>query len=212
MNASAGRRRHLCRARYGVAAGRILVALLGMTLSGAAALAAPASQPADAIVPGRIDVRPTWGCLGVNWHFSGDANHNAAVQVEFRRKGTEAWRPALPLFLHDFEKTTMMSGSIFRLCPGTEYEVKLTLADPDGGSETRTVAAQTRDFPRMPSKGSTVESGGLAKAQELAQPGQVMVLAKGTYPAAALVKRRPAGQVDRVQGCPDGRCDHRGQT
>jgi hypothetical protein len=155
---------------------------------------AVATRPGDAIVPGQVAIRPTWSCLGINWHSTGDANRNARCQVEFRRKGTDPWRPALPLFLHDFEKTTMLSGSILRLCPGTEYEVRLSLRDPDGGGTSRTASARTLDYPRMPSKGKTVEEGGLAKAQELAEPGQVMVLPKGTYPAVALTKSGKPGQ------------------
>ena len=154
---------------------------------------AVSTRPGDAVVPGQVAIRPTWSCVGINWHFTGDANRNARCKVEFRRTGSEVWRPGLPLFLHDFEKTTMLSGSLFRLCPGTEYEVRLSLADPDGGGAVRTVSARTLDYPRMPSRGKTVEEGGLAKAQELAEPGQVMVLPKGTYPAVALTKSGKPG-------------------
>jgi hypothetical protein len=99
----------------------------------------------------------------------------------------------------------MLAGSLFRLCPGTEYEVRLTLVDPDGGSVTRTVEAVTRAYPRMPAgKGTAVNQGGLAKAQELAQPGQVMILAKGTYPAVALTKSGKPGAPIVYRAARDG--------
>ncbi len=166
---------------------------------------AAATNPADVVVPGEVKLHPTWGCIGINWYFTGDANRNAVAKVEFRRKGTGPWKPALRLFLHDFEKTTMLSGSIFRLCPGTEYEIRLTLADPDGGGETRTVSAATRAYPRMPAgKPVLVNEGGLAKAQELAEPGQVMLLARGTYPGVALTKGGKPGAPIVYRAARDG--------
>jgi hypothetical protein len=40
---------------------------------------------------------PTLLNLGFEWGIEGDANRNATVEVRFRKVGTEAWRPALPL-------------------------------------------------------------------------------------------------------------------
>lgn len=204
----------------------VQVTLGGTTQPANSPATAPATRsanPADAISAGHVRIEPTWGCMGIEWPFTGDANRNAQATVEFRRKGTTQWRPALPLFLHEFEaqrrgegdpmgrqvtsgpKVTMLAGSLFRLCPGTEYEVRLTLTDPDGGSETRTVAAATRAYPRMPAgKPIMVNEGGLAKAQDLAKPGTVMVLAKGTYPAVALTKSGKPGAPIVYRAARDG--------
>jgi hypothetical protein len=43
------------------------------------------------------------------------------------------------------------SGSIFDLRPDTEYEIKLTLKDPDGGAEERIVRSRTRKVPAIDS-------------------------------------------------------------
>lgn len=159
----------------------------------AALLLAPAALAGPAIELGEVRLTPTWGCLGIEWPFAGDENRNAAAKVEFRRAGTEAWRPALPLFRHEFGGTTMLAGSIFRLCPDTAYQVRLTLGDPDGGAATQTVTARTLAYPRMPAKTVEVPEGGLIEAQKRAEPGTVMLLAKGTYPATALTRSGKPG-------------------
>lgn len=157
----------------------------------------------DAISAGEVQTRSTWACLGINWHFAGDDNRNASAAVEFRRKGTTPWRPALPLWVHDFEKTLMFSGSVFRLAPGTEYEVKLTLTDPDGGGEEKIVTATTNEYPRMPGKTVAV-AGGLAEAQQQAAPGTVMLLKAGTYPGLTLSKSGRPGQPIVYRPAGDG--------
>jgi hypothetical protein len=146
---------------------------------------------------GKIETRSTWGCVGVNWHFTGDADRGGSVVVEFRRKGTALWRPAMPLWRHEYKEVTMFSGSIFRLAPGTEYELRLSAtdkSDAEAAPVVKTVAVRTLDYPRMPRRTIAVAAGGLVEAQELAKPGTVMLLAKGTYPGAVLKKPGKPGQ------------------
>ena len=40
---------------------------------------------------------PTLINLGFEWVVSGDDNHNAKVDVSYRKKGETAWKPAMPL-------------------------------------------------------------------------------------------------------------------
>lgn len=167
-------------------------------------LAWSGANPADAIEPDKIEVKPTWGCIGVNWHFTGDDNHNASVAVVYRRKGTPQWRPAMDLWRHSYEKTLMFSGSVFRLAPGTEYELRLTLKDPDGGEHTLTTSAVTLEYPRMPSRTVQVGPGGLARAQELASPGTVCLLSKGVYKAFELTKSGEPGRPIVYRAAGDG--------
>lgn len=48
--------------------------------------------------PGRFVVEPpTLINLGFEWYIEGDTNHNAVVQVSFRKKGDVSWKNALPL-------------------------------------------------------------------------------------------------------------------
>jgi hypothetical protein len=105
---------------------------------------------------------PTLLCAGFEWSISGDENRNAVVSVQFRKKGTTAWRQGLPLlriggekvYGHDqrwvYTTENMFAGSIFDLQPGTVYECRLQLKDPDGveGADTHTVFVQTRSEPK----------------------------------------------------------------
>src|SRR6478735_4353199 len=117
---------------------------------------------------------PTLISLGIEWPIQGDDNRNAAVTVEYRKKGEAAWKRALDLlrlqgeesFLRgalDYKAPNMFSGSIFDLQEDSDYEIRLSLSDPDGavpetaaGSGTkveRTIAARTRAEPRPASGG-----------------------------------------------------------
>jgi hypothetical protein len=56
------------------------------------------AQKDDSIKPLRFVVEPpTLINLGFEWYIEGDANHNGAVQVSYRKKGDDVWKPALPL-------------------------------------------------------------------------------------------------------------------
>lgn len=126
-------------------------------------LLAALSHAQDSVAPGRLHIDPpTLENLGFWWPITGDDNRNAQVDVEFRQAGAAAWRQALPLLRiggeqvgRDREGLTYIvphgfAGSILNLTPGAEYEVRLTLFDPDGASgETRhTLTLRTRTEPQ----------------------------------------------------------------
>jgi len=114
-----------------------------------------------------IAERPTLVSLGFEWHIDGDDNHNAAVSVFYRKKGDQAWKEGLPLLRLDHERINenslqyivpnMFAGSIFDLEPGTDYECRLVLADPDGvdGKAENIVTVHTRPEPK-PATGGKV--------------------------------------------------------
>ena len=89
---------------------------------------------------------PTLLNLGFEWAISGDANRNATVDVQYRAVGAAAWRNAMPLVRIggeniyrrrenlDYTVPHAFAGSILNLQPGTEYECKFQLTDPDGAS------------------------------------------------------------------------------
>jgi len=131
----------------------------------AAQVPPPASgprPPADAVVTGELVIEPpTLVNLGFEWFIQGDANRNASVEVAFRKQGSAEWRPALPLLRLNGERIyaesridlitpNMFAGSVLDLDPGTTYEVRLTMTDPDGvhGERSRTVTVGTRSEPR----------------------------------------------------------------
>ncbi len=126
-------------------------------------LLAVAVHGQDSTRAGRFTVEhPTLRNLGFEWTISGDANRNASVKVEFRRVGESAWREALPLVRvggerifrtreHlDYTVPDGFAGSILNLEPGTEYECRFALTDPDGatGETNRTVRVTTRTEPQ----------------------------------------------------------------
>ncbi len=132
---------------------------------------APAQTQAQTTEAGRFTVeRPTLENLGFEWAITGDANRNASVSVAFRPVGETAWRKALPLvriggerIFRDVENLSYIvpdgfAGSILGLQPGTEYEARFTLSDPDGvsGQATQIVRAKTRVEPQPYAGGRTL--------------------------------------------------------
>ncbi len=113
---------------------------------------------------------PTLLNLGFEWEIRGDANRNAAVAVTFRAVGESAWRPALPLVRIggenvyrrrenlDYTVPDGFAGSILNLQPGTEYECRFELTDPDGttGQTAHTVKVKTRSEPQPFKEGRTL--------------------------------------------------------
>jgi hypothetical protein len=144
------------------------VALVTSALAAQGPTTAPRVSPdsgrvsADTVVPGEVVIEPaTLINLGFEWFIQGDTNRNAGVDVTFRKKGSEAWRPALPLLRLQGERIyaesrvdlvapNMFAGSVLDLEPGTAYEVRLTMTDPDGvqGERTRVVTVSTRPEPQ----------------------------------------------------------------
>ena len=154
------------------------------------------AQSADAASPGATRSYSTIYSIGIEWDILGDADHDAAATVEFRPSATTTWRPALPLVRVDVNGANMLAGSVLFLSPNTTYEVRLTLSDPDGGAETRTLTVATRPLPTPFAGGRvfhvTPGSGGgagtpndpfrgIAAAQASAQPGDLLLVHGGNY-------------------------------
>ena len=147
-------------------------------------------------IPGEIRAYSTLSSIGIEWDITGDADHDALVTAAFRVVGTGAWRSALPLVRVDFSGSNMLAGSILFLDSNAAHEIKLTLADPDGGAAEETVTVTTRPVPVMPVSGRTFHvvpgSGGgngssanpfrgVAAAETVAQPGDIFLMHAGSY-------------------------------
>ena len=103
---------------------------------------------------------PTLLSLGFEWHIDGDDNRNATVAVSYRKKGESTWKEGLPLLRIGNERINENSlhyivpngfaGSIFDLEPGTEYECRFVMSDPDGveGKAENIVTVRTRVEPK----------------------------------------------------------------
>ena len=104
---------------------------------------------------------PTLMALGFAWPIEGDDNRDAHVSMSYRKKGETEWLQGLdPLRLHneetflrgslDYTAPNMFAGSLFDLEEGTEYEVRLSIQDPDGvkGEAEKNVTVRTRAEPQ----------------------------------------------------------------
>jgi hypothetical protein len=162
----------------------------------------------DATVPGEITTPyPTVTNLAVEWGIAGDDNLNGVVEVKYRMAGQETWQEAMPLVrvpagyprrltspLYHWENKH--SGSIFDLKPDTEYEIHLTLRDPDGGSAQQVVRAGTRPVPgpavdAVIKKVTPVTFG---DSLRLAKAGDILLLSPGYYRETAIER---SGEPDR---------------
>jgi hypothetical protein len=102
---------------------------------------------------------PTLISLGFEWQIKDDDNRNSSVAVSWRKKGDQTWKEGLPLLrignerLNEnaiqFVTLNMFAGSVFDLEPGTEYECRFVLSDPDGvsGKTQNVVTVRTRPEP-----------------------------------------------------------------
>jgi hypothetical protein len=130
-----------------------------------------AASAQNATQAGRFTVEhPTLLNLGFEWAITGDANRNATVAVDFRVVGQTKWRQALPLdriggeriFRKreglDYTVPPGFAGSILNLEPGTEYECRFELKDPDGatGQTAQLVRVKTRSEPQPYPGGRTL--------------------------------------------------------
>jgi hypothetical protein len=169
--------------------------LVAVSLCGADADRILTAQ-SNGVTPGSIRTYSTITSIGVEWDLVGDADHDAGATVDFRVAGTGSWRPALPLVRVDYNGSNLIAGSILFLDPNVAYEVRLSLADPDGGSQQQTVVVATRPEPAMPATGrrlhvvpgagggdgsSANPFRGIAAAEVVAEAGDTFLIHAGNY-------------------------------
>jgi hypothetical protein len=165
--------------------------------------------------------RPTLHSLGMHWIVRGDDNKNAKIDLDYRAAGGE-WQKGLPLFrvekgrnidkefgtfLEVPKDAWLFAGSAVMLKPGTDYQVRLTLNDPDGGRAEQTLKMRTKSEPvapngptyfvRPPNEGELLGGEGtkqnpyhgIRAAQIHAKPGDTFVLLPGTYSGSQTIYR-----------------------
>jgi len=150
------------------------------------------------ITVGEVELDPpTLHTIGLSLPIlDGDQDFDASVRVAYRNVDSETWKEALPLqrvrtdtlsqtVPTSFPIAEQFAGSIFDLRPGSAYEVRLTIEDPNGGTTTRTVRAKTRALPRRAPQSPRVvhvdSDEALSNALAQARPGDVITLGKGRY-------------------------------
>jgi len=186
---------------------------------------AEGSDRADANAGPQLD-RPTLHSLGIYWVIGGDDDRDASIRLDYREAGTSAWRAGAPLVRVERGAHLMGSrgsriavadgwlfaGSVLLLRPGTSYELRLTLDDPDGSGRgaaqksdvTRLLRSRTRAEPKLPTgmrtrhvvpgtgggSGTSVDPfRGLETAQKSAVPGDLFLLRAGVYPGHWVVRK-----------------------
>ncbi|MBI3539270.1 MAG: right-handed parallel beta-helix repeat-containing protein, partial [Candidatus Eisenbacteria bacterium] len=155
-------------------------------------LAAPAAAQ-NASTAGAIELYPTMQAVGVRLAYTGDANLNATAHIEWRVQGAATWQIGV-----DMTRITnsRWAGSVLWLDPGTAYDVRAVITDPDGGGATagtvRTrpepvATAATRTW-WVATDGSDAAAGDathplatLQAAANLAQPGEEIRVRPGIY-------------------------------
>lgn len=172
----------------------------------------PGPMTANSTVPGALTTpNPTLRNIAVEWAITGDADNDGTVRVRFRRRGAPAWQSAMPLRRIPAGSTSgrswanRHSGSIFDVEPDTEYEIELSLSDPDGGCEVRTTSVRTRPIPSVPA-GATVRPvtpATFAAALNSANPGDVLEMAAGSYAAFTINRDGAAGRPITLRGAPN---------
>jgi hypothetical protein len=136
-----------------------VIASVAVLLSAAPIVPIHSSPPMLAVKAGAFIVEPpTLICLGFEWEIDGDDNRNATVDVRYRKSGQTTWNEGMPLLRMGGEKIfrapytvpNRFAGSIIDLDPDTEYDVQLTLKDPDGtsGESIKTTKVRTRGEPK----------------------------------------------------------------
>ena len=161
----------------------------------------PAAFAANDIVVGDVIIDPpTLCCLGFSVPITGDDNYDATAAIEFRLSASGSWQDGLPLLRVRPELTSretppsqyglptpepQFAGSLFDLEPGTSYEVRITVSDPDGGGRVQTVSTLTRELPRInpdvPRFVAVSTTAELNDAIGQAQAGDVIELTAGNY-------------------------------
>ena len=176
----------------------------------AVANATPGWAESTGLTAGELRSAATVHSIGVEWEIAGDSDHDAQGTVQFRLQGSTTWNSGLPLVRVDYLGANTLAGSIMFLTPGTTYEVKVDIADPDGGSASQTVVVTTPREPTHPTGGRTLHvvpgsSGGdgsagnpyhgFGTAWTNARPGDVVLVHPGTYGAVS-ASGRPSGTAD----------------
>jgi hypothetical protein len=98
----------------------------------------------NAVVADAFQFTATYNSISVDLAFTGDDDADSTAKIQFRRSGESVWRDGLDLWRWADETTRGFTGSVLLLEPGTPYEVKVAVNDPDGGNVERLGTATTR--------------------------------------------------------------------
>jgi len=182
------------------------------------------SADGDAVSVQSMRLTATYNSIGVEVKFSGDNNGNSTAEVYYRRAGSDAWLRALPLWRTAASSGSAFYGSVVLLEPGTGYQVKVDIADPDGvlGTDPLVDSVTTRPDNVRPASelspsyfvradGNDANDGRsrstawrtLSKAFASAPAGAVVEVGPGTYPTPSLTRSQPITLVAQYPAVDD---------
>src|SRR5690606_34749993 len=110
-------------------------------------------QAQTATTPGGVLGYSTIYSIGIEWDIAGDSNHDAVVILEYRAAGAGDSKAGGRLVRIDYEGRNMLAGSLLFLTPDTQYDIRLSLHDADGGEAVREIGVRTRPVPVAPAGG-----------------------------------------------------------
>lgn len=147
----------------------------------------------NASTPGSLELYPTLEAIGVRLAYTGDADGDATASLEWRLAGAGAWTPGVTLTRIT---NARWAGSVMWLAPGTAYDVRVTITDPDGGGVASGTVTTRPEISRTVSgrqwwvatNGSDTGAGTSASpfatiqhAADVAQPGDEIRVKPGVY-------------------------------
>ncbi|HEV8636739.1 MAG TPA: hypothetical protein VG370_21165, partial [Chloroflexota bacterium] len=179
---------------------------------------------------GALNLSATFNSVGVELFYAGDDDRDATAALAFKKASDrdDAWRAGLPLWPTGGAGPPGRAfyGSALFLEPGTAYDVRVTLSDPDGvdGSAVVTGRVTTRAEDVAPAaalppthfvradgddkaNGATEATAWrtLDQAMRAAPPGAVVRVGPGYYAAPAAPRTAPLALVAEHPAVDDGR-------
>jgi hypothetical protein len=161
------------------------------------ALSALLALPVQSEAEPSMELYGTFESMGVTVDLTAgeDADGDARADVSYRVAGSGSYRQGFPL---SRVAAGRFVGSLFRLSPGTAYDVRVTFSDPDGGPLDGAVASGTASTRAeialpAPSRSYHVAPTGTGTACDAASPcaletalgqaqaGEEVLLHGGTY-------------------------------
>lgn len=174
----------------------------------------PQIPTVESLVYESIRIDATFEHISVNVSIDGDDNLNSSMSLAYKVQGAGTYSPAAismrahPGLLIDGATWgfNFHAASAMFLQPGTSYDLRVTLTDPDGGSQTIDVTARTKDIPqpsfsriRYVAPGNSGGAGtaanpyrGLQVAADNAQPGDHFIVRPGIYSPFSITRNGTA--------------------
>ncbi len=148
----------------------------------------------DGTTPGSISAIPTFECIGVTVNYSGDNNQNNSAVLEYRPSGG-TWKTAPEMYVDRAER--QYRGNIFWITANTQYEIRVTLIDANGGGGSVSTTTATRNdnppigtnYIYVATNGNDTTGNGsigspyrtIQKASDVSSPGSTILIRGGTY-------------------------------